>query len=131
LNLRFPSGGRAQLASIWHHNPGRENERHIEIFFENRYFHTLGGFASPIEVQGPKGAPAVLGKEEIENRYRKMIRWADPKNADFPSTLGHEMYAFLRRVMKGKSGVVTAEDGLAAHQIIEKAYRTGRMGAKA
>lgn len=131
LNLKFESetgkGGRAQLSSIWHHNLTRENERHIEIFFEHRYFHTLGGFTSPIEVQGPKGKPTVIGKEEIEKQYRKMIRWTDSKNADFPSTLGHEMFVFLKRVLKGESGAVTVEAGVAAHRLIEQAYRTGKM----
>lgn len=128
LNLTFKGGGAAQLSTIWHHNFGRENERHIEIFFENRFFHTMGEFTSPIVIQGPKNKPAViLGKDEIERRYRAMIGWKDRKNADFTSTVGHEMYVFLKAVLEGrKKSPLPVDPGVEAHRVIEAAYRMGR-----
>ncbi len=127
LGLKFKSGGRAQLASVWHHNLGRENERHIEIFFENRFYQTDGGFTSPIQIQGPTGLAQTYTTNEIKKRWLKMIGWDNPKNADFPATLGYEMYVFLKNVIEGRrKSAVGASEGLAAHRVIETAYRMGK-----
>ncbi|MBI1785190.1 Gfo/Idh/MocA family oxidoreductase [Candidatus Sumerlaeota bacterium] len=127
LGMKFKRGGRAHLSSVWHHNLGRENERHIEIFFENRFFLTDGGFTSPIRVQGPKGPIHEISSEEVKSRFLKIIGWRDPKNADFPMTVGYEMYVFLKNVLEGrKQSAVGAGVGLAAHRVIETAYRMGK-----
>lgn len=130
INMTFASGGSAQLSSVWHHNLARENSRHLEIFFENRFYHSFGGFTSPITVEGPKGKAKVIGTKEIEKRYRAMIGWKDAKNAPFTSTVGHELYVFLNSVLKGArkgaANAANAETGLAAHRFIESAYRMGR-----
>lgn len=127
LNMTFPGGGSAQLSSVWHRNLTRENERRIEIFYENRFFHTLGGFVSPIEVQGPRGKTKTIDSKEIQRRFRAMIGWRDAKNAAFPSTIGYEMYVFLKGLLKGqKESAISVDEGLAAHRLIESAYRMGR-----
>ncbi len=131
LNLRLPGGASAQLASVWHENQARENERHIEIFFERRFYQTDGKFTSPIVVEEGNGRGRNITKTEIEQRWRKMIGWRDAKNADFPSTIGYEMYVFLKSVMgKAIPSAVGAEVGLKAHRLIESAYRMGKMGRR-
>lgn len=126
LNLRFKKGGRGQLASVWHGNALRENERDIEIFFENRYFRFDGEYSGPIRVEGPGGERRTLQKPEIEERYRKMIGWGAPRHADFPPTAGHELYVFLKAAIEGKpSEGPKADEGLAAHRLIEEAYALG------
>lgn len=130
LELAFEGGGAGQLASVWHRNTFRENERDIEIFCEKRTFRTDGGFSSPIVVESARGR-RVLDKEEIESRFRKMIGWRDAANADFPCSAGYEMYVFLERAMRGAPGAVPVGIGLEAHRVIDAAYRMARKGRSA
>lgn len=127
LNLRFKGGGAAQLSSVWHRNETRPNERHIEIFFEHRYVETAGRYACPILAAGPRGPIRTLSKEEVEKRFRKMIGWADSRNAGFAVSAGYEMLVFLQAVLKGRTNAaVGLEAGLAAHRLIESAYAQGK-----
>lgn len=124
LNLRFEGGGVAQLASAWHRNETRPNERDIEIFFENRYIQTAGGYDTPITLQGPKGAARVISKDEIHKRFAKLIGWRDAKNAKFACSPAYEQLVFLRAVQEGrKTSAPGLAEGLAAHRLIEAAYR--------
>ncbi len=125
LNLRFKAGGEGQLASLWHDNRARPNERHIEIFFERRFFQTDGGYTSPIIVEDRRGTRR-LEPEAIRARHRAMIGWRQAESADFPATVGYELYVFLKAVLAGRRGAVSAEEALAAHRIIESAYRMGK-----
>lgn len=127
LDLSFEGGGSGQLASIWHGNLARENERHLEFFFRNRMIETEGGFSSPIRVHGPRGGPRQIGTPEIERRWRRICGWRSRKNADFPATFGYELYVFLKSVLDGTAkSAVPVEIGLEAHRVIETAYRMGR-----
>ncbi len=127
LDLAFEGGGSGQLASIWHGNLARENERHLEFFFRNRMIETEGGFSSPIRIHGPRGAARQIGTAEIERRWRRICGWRLRKNADFPATFGYELYVFLKSVIDGSGeSALPVEIGLEAHQVIETAYRMGR-----
>ncbi|MEW6277266.1 MAG: Gfo/Idh/MocA family oxidoreductase [Candidatus Eremiobacterota bacterium] len=129
LLLEFANGARATLTSLWHQMLGRESNRNLEIFLERRYVGSAHDFMGSIDTQGATGEGRVLNRRQVDVLHRRILGKQAP-----PGKLAHNPYllenlAFLRALQAGKKPFPDFASGLAAHRVVEAAYRSAREDA--
>jgi len=122
----FAGGTTANLVSIWHDVLTRGSSRRVEIFAEHAYLWTDNDKAGPLHVETSDGADVVP---------TAFPAWVDeiPVPAEFRPVLGEYAEAsrrFLSDVATGSSGVPGAADALAAHRLVDAAYRSAASGGR-
>lgn len=122
--LSFPDGLQATLTSVWHQVLTRPSTRRLEVFCENAFLWTEDDNTGPLHVQTD------AGDEEISCPPPP---WVDelPVPADVRRSLG--LYAeasrrFLACVSAGSAGSPGAREALAAHRLVDAAYRSAADG---
>ena len=127
LTLRYGDGGSATIVSVWHQILSRESSRRLEVFCEHALLWTDDDYLGPVHVQTTEGVellepapPAWIDRLSVPEVYAKpLAQYAEPSKA------------FLDRLARDGSharGEPDAQVALAAHRIVDLAYRSAAAG---
>ena len=121
--LTFADGSVAQLSSVWHQVLSRESSRRLEVFCERALLWTEHDYLGPLHIHTSEGErteefppPAWTDQLGIPEVFAKALaQYAEPTKA------------FLDHLSSGspsESPGPTAADALAAHRLVDCAYRS-------
>jgi myo-inositol 2-dehydrogenase/D-chiro-inositol 1-dehydrogenase len=126
----FADGSVAQLTSVWHQVLTRESGRHLEVFCETGMLWTDDDYLGPLHVQTSDGTRVISGA---------LPEWAGLLTV--PQVYTHPVAhyataakAFLDRLSArmngGEAGAdrPAAAEALAAHRLVDGAYRSAAAG---
>jgi UDP-N-acetyl-2-amino-2-deoxyglucuronate dehydrogenase len=128
-HIRFVSGARAELVSVWHNVIRRPSSRRLELFFENAYFHIENDFTGPITFQKHDGDASIISEDEVTARYLELIGL---RNATFADALRYSLedYFFLNAVQRGDDPFPDFAIALEAHRAVDAIYRSAAAGGQ-
>jgi myo-inositol 2-dehydrogenase/D-chiro-inositol 1-dehydrogenase len=127
LTLTYDDGSVANLVSVWHQVLSRESSRRLEVFLDDALLWTDDDYLGPLHVQTTDGAatieaepPEWASRFTVPEVYAKAIAhyaapsksFLDALSASGPAAVGHP----------------GASEALAAHLIVDAAYRSARSG---
>jgi len=133
VTLRYAGGATAQLVSVWHQVMSRGSSRRLEIFCEDAYIWTDDDYLGPLHVETSDG---------VELLEAQMPEWAS--SLDVPEVFEKDVahYAsqakhFVDALASAGSqaggsaalGFPRAAEALAAHRIVDAAYRSAATGS--
>ena len=128
VRLGYPDGSQAVLESIWHQVLTRGSSRRLEIFCEGAYCWTEDDYLGPWVVETSDGVSQLEGLlpewahrlDVPEVHAKSVVQYAEPAKA------------FLDAVAEGagKGGFPTVHEALAAHRVVEAAYRSAAEGGR-
>ena len=125
VSLRFASGAHAQLVSVWHDILSRRSTRRVEVFCERGLAWLDDDYLGPVHVETSAGVEVrscrspdwvedlPLGRDDIGLAIRRYVE-ADR--------------AFLDAVTDGRSPDPGFAVGVAAHRLVDAAYRSAAAG---
>jgi len=124
----YPDGAVAQLTSVWHQVLSRESSRRLEVFCEKAVLWTDDDYLGPLHVHDDDGerviesdAPAWSDRFTLPEVYAKALaQYAEPSKA-FLDSLARLTAAASPR---SDVGYPRAADALAAHRLVDLAYRS-------
>jgi predicted dehydrogenase len=126
LRFTYEAGAVAQLTSVWHQVLTRESTRRLEVFCEKAVMWTDDDYLGPLFVQTDDGvaaiesaAPSWADRLKVPEMYAKALaQYAEPTKA------------FLDALAEGRSpaGYPPAGEALAAHRLVDAAYRSAAAG---
>jgi predicted dehydrogenase len=127
VTMSYADGSMATLTSIWHQVLSRESSRRLEVFCDEAMLWTDDDYLGPLHVQTSAGTevvtaepPAWAEQFTVPEVFAKAIaHYAEPSKAFLDSLVAQGERAV------GHPG---AADALAAHRIVEVAYRSARAG---
>jgi myo-inositol 2-dehydrogenase / D-chiro-inositol 1-dehydrogenase len=120
----YHSGLMANLASIWHQVLTRGSSRRLEVFCEEGLFWLDDEVTGPLHIETATGA---------EVRACPSPSWVDKLPVPDEQRDGLGLYAeasrrFLACVSAGTAGSPGASDAVAAHRLVDAAYRSAAQG---
>jgi predicted dehydrogenase len=128
LTLRYPSGSTAQLVSVWHQVMSRGSSRRLEIFCEEAYLWTEDDYLGPLHVETSDGVEVLEGTPpewmpalHVPEVYEKAV-------AHYASQAKHFLDELASRSSEAR-GFPGAAEALAAHRIVDAAYRSAATGS--
>lgn len=117
-SIEFAAGARGTLTTIWHDNLARPSMRRVEVFCANRYVHIEGDdWTGPVHWTDPDGSSHSLVGDALVGAVTPLRD--GPENPDA---------AFLRAVLDGTSAWPDFSVALAAHRVVDAAYRSADAG---
>ena len=127
VTLGYADGTTATIASIWHQILSRASSRRLEIFCEQAMLWTEDDYLGPLHVETEQGmelleaeAPPWIDRFAGMAEFAKPIaQYAEPSKA-FLDTLAADG--------PGARGWPDVEAALAAHQVVDAAYRSASGG---
>jgi len=127
LRTDFASGVGATLSSVWHQVMTRPSTRRVELFCESAMLWTEDDFLGPLHVETSEGAeehtaglPEWAAALETPEVFAKAVAaYAAPAKAFLDA---------LTRDGSAARGSPTVADALAAHEVVEAAYRSAAAG---
>jgi myo-inositol 2-dehydrogenase/D-chiro-inositol 1-dehydrogenase len=125
--MAYPDGSVAQLTSVWHQVLSRESSRRLEIFCEDAWMWTDDDYLGPLHVQTSTGEDVVEAHRpgwsdafEVPEQYRNgLAAYAMPTRTFLDALATHGAAA---------GGHPGAAEALAAHRIVDAAYRSAAAG---
>jgi predicted dehydrogenase len=129
LTLGFADGSTAQLVSVWHQILTRGSSRRLEVFCDSAYLWTESDYLGPLHIETADGievytadAPEWAGELAVPEMFQKALAQYAVPNQHFLEALDPA------GASADLAGFPTAADALAAHRIVEAAYRSARSG---
>jgi predicted dehydrogenase len=124
VTFAFDDGSVAQLTSVWHQVLTRESGRHLEVFCEGAALWTDDDYLGPLHVQTSEGTHEVVGE---------LPEWAGLLTVPevFAKSIAHygaQVKAFLDGLGAGAATHPRAGEALAAHRLVDQAYRSAAAG---
>jgi predicted dehydrogenase len=127
LMMTYATGAVVQLTSIWHQVLTRESSRRIEVVCEKALMWTESDYLGPLFVQTDDGVmtiegspPAWIDRITIPEPYTlALAQYAEPSKAFLDGLAGHD---------PSFSGHPRAEQALAAHRLVDRAYQSAAAG---
>lgn len=127
VTFAYEGGSVATLTSVWHQILSRESSRRLEVFCEEAMLSTEDDFLGPLRVQTSDGveeiegeAPEWAGRLEVPEVFRNAIaHYAAPSKAFLDALVASG---------RGARGHPSAGDALAAHRLVDAAYRSSEHG---
>ena len=126
LTLRYAGGSTAQLVSVWHQVLSRGSSRRLEIFCEEAYLWTEDDYLGPLHVETSAGTEVVeapppewVGALRVPEVFEKAV-------AHYASQAKHFLDVLAAGGTRGFPG---AGEALAAHRIVDAAYRSAAQGS--
>ncbi|MFN8035887.1 MAG: Gfo/Idh/MocA family oxidoreductase [Acidimicrobiia bacterium] len=124
LTFAFADGSTAGLVSVWHQVLSRPSTRRLEIFCEDAVLWADDDHLGPLHVETSAG-PEIVETE--------LPAWADRCRGPAELVVPLMMYAtpakaFLDALDAGSPGRPDAATALAAHRLVELAYRSSAAG---
>jgi len=127
LRADFASGANATLTSVWHQVMTRPSTRRLELFCEEAMLWTEDDYLGPVHVETSAGREEVVAPppewidrlSTPEVLAKSVAQYADPSKR------------FLDALAAGAGGEVghpTVDAALAAHEVVEAAYRSAAAG---
>jgi predicted dehydrogenase len=127
LRADFASGATATLTSVWHQVLSRPSTRRLELFCEEAMLWTEDDYLGPVHVETSAGHEEVVAPppEWIDRLStpevfaKALAQYADPSKR------------FLDALAAGAGGEVgspTVDVALAAHEVVDAAYRSAAAG---
>jgi len=129
VTARLASGGQVQFLSLWHQILSRPSTRQLEIFFEG------GRIAVAEEVFGPvtleRGAEdiQVFEPPDVAQAYLQANPDLMALGLQVVSPQEVEDFRFLSALAAGRTPEPDFSVGVAAHEVVEAAYRSAATGA--
>ncbi len=135
VTFAYDDGSVAQLTSVWHQVLTRESGRHLEIFCERAALWTDDDYLGPLHLQTSEGTREITS--EMPD-WSKLLDVPDGLRAPI-AHYGAQAKAFLDalslspEVLAGAGdpagiGHPRAPDALAAHRLVDDAYRSAADG---
>ena len=128
LTLRYPGGATAQLVSVWHQVMSRGSSRRLEVFCEDAYLWTEDDYLGPLHVETTDGVEVFEGASpewaaalDVPEVYEKAV-------AHYASQSKHFLDELAARGSSAR-GFPGAAEALAAHRIVDAAYRSAAAGS--
>lgn len=116
--IEFSGGALGTLTTLWHDNLARPSLRRVEVFCANRYVHIEGDdWTGPVHWTDSDGSSHTLAGDELENAVAALRD--GPANPDA---------AFLRAVIDRTPAWPDFSVALAAHRVVDAAYRSANAG---
>ena len=117
----FDGGTTANLVSVWHDVMTRPSTRRVEVFCERAHLWTDDDNTGPLHVETSDGAEVISCEPPS---------WVEqiPVPPEYRAALGQYAEA-SRRFVSGGPGPGAAE-GLAAHRLVDAAYRSAESGGR-
>jgi predicted dehydrogenase len=133
VTFAYEDGAVAQLTSVWHQVLTRESGRHLEVFCEGVALWTDDDYLGPLHVQTSDGTHEVLGelpewaaRLTVPEVYAKSIAHYGLQVKAFLDGLGAS--GSVPGATAGASGYPGAGEALAAHRLVDRAYRSAAAG---
>jgi predicted dehydrogenase len=129
VQLHYDGGAHASLVSVWHQILSRGSGRRLEVFCEGAYLHTADDYLGPVtietsdtmsEIEGT--VPEWASRLDVPEVYEKAIaQYAAPSK---------QFLDGLDAAGGAVSGHPEVDDALAAHVIVDTAYRSAALGGQ-
>ncbi len=127
VTFTYGDGAFAQLASVWHQVLSRESSRRLEVFCEHALLWTDDDHLGPLHVQTADGTvtiaadlPEWAGAFTVPEQYRAAVAHYASASKWFLDAI-----ADASSERRGHPG---ADDALAAHGLVDLAYRSAAAG---
>jgi len=135
----FADGSVAQLTSVWHQVLSRESSRRIEVMCEKAMLWTEDDYLGPVHVETSDGHEEVVADPPAwidrlhtpEVLAKSVAQYADPSKRFLDALVA----AGARGGGAGGMGALgpaigapTVDDALAAHEVVDAAYRSAAAG---
>lgn len=136
VRIEHAGGAVANLSSVWHEVRSRGSDRGVEVFCEHAYFALWDDYLGPLYVDyGDGTGTREISRDEVLARHVERAglgeagtRLGDAARGDFAPRYGLEDLAFLRAVTEGVPAWPGFGEALAAHVIVDAAYRSAAAG---
>lgn len=127
--LAYPEGVTATLTSVWHQVTTRPSTRRLEVFCEEAFLWTEDDYLGPLHVETSVGSEMLTGEPPSwidrltvpEALAKPLAQYAEPSKAFLDA---------LVRDGDGASGEPTVGVALAAHELVDAAYRSAATGGE-
>lgn len=127
VSLDFESGVTGTLTSVWHQVMSRPSTRRVELFCENALLWTEDDYLGPVYLETSDGVeeitappPEWIDRLTAPEVYAKSVaQYAEPTKGFLDA---------LTRDGTGASGFPDVDAALAAHEVVEAAYRSAAAG---
>jgi predicted dehydrogenase len=126
----YASGCVAQLTSVWHQVLTRESTRRVEVFCEKAVLWTEDDYLGPLHVQTDDG-PSTIEAKAPEWTSRFTVPEAYANAVALYATPTKAFLDALSSSTPNRHGGPTAGDALAAHRLVDVAYRSAAGGGAA
>ncbi len=134
VTFAFEDGSVAQLTSVWHQVLSRESGRHLEVFCEGAALWTDDDYLGPLHVQTSEHVQDVVSALPdwarlltVPEVYAKSIAHYGTAAKAFLDGLGPTVGSQTGAGQVG-GGFPGAEEALAAHRLVDEAYRSAASG---
>jgi predicted dehydrogenase len=133
----FASGAAATLTSVWHQVLSRPSTRRLELFCEDAMLWTEDDYLGPVHVETSGGhdevvaePPEWIGRLHTPEVLAKSVaQYADPSKRFLDALVEAGATPGGDRAT-GVVGSPTVDDALAAHEVVEAAYRSAAAGGE-
>ncbi len=129
LTFTYPAGDTAAIVSVWHQILTRPSTRRLEVFCEDAMLWTDDDYLGPLQIETSAGTETVeappppwLERFDVPEALAKPLgQYAEPSKAFL------DALAVDGRAARGDPGAPAA---LAAHRLVDLAYRSARNGGR-
>jgi predicted dehydrogenase len=129
LRLTYAGGGTATLISVWHQVTTRPSTRRLELFCEEAFLWTEDDYLGPLHVETSAGAETLVGEPpEWIDRFtvpevlaKPLAQYAEPSKAFLDALVADG---------EGARGFPGVDVALAAHEVVDGAYRSAAVGGE-
>ncbi len=127
VRLDYAGGATASLISVWHQVTTRPSTRRLELFCEEAFLWTEDDYLGPLHVETSAGSETIEGRPPTwidrltvpEVLAKPLAQYAEPSKAFLDALVADGANA------RGFPGVEVA---LAAHEVVDGAYRSAAAG---
>ena len=124
VTFGYPDGSAASLVSVWHQVLSRPSSRRLEVFCEDALVWTDDDHLGPLHIETAAGVETVAG--DLPDWAGRLVV---PEGLVAPiAQYGVPTKAFLDALATGRSGRPDVGVALAAHRLVELAYRSAASG---
>jgi predicted dehydrogenase len=127
VRLDFGSGAQASLTSVWHQVLTRPSTRRLELFCEEAMLWTEDDYLGPVHIETSEGAETITA-EPPEWISRLSTPEVLAKSVAQYAAPSKEFLDALVRDGAAARGTPDVDMALAAHEVVEAAYRSARSG---
>jgi predicted dehydrogenase len=129
VRLTYPGGATASLISVWHQVTTRPSTRRLELFCEEGFLWTEDDYLGPLHVETSEGAETIGGEPPAwidrltvpEVLAKPLAQYAEPSKAFLDALVADP---------KTTRGYPDVEVALAAHEVVDGAYRSAAVGGE-
>ncbi len=126
VTAQLAAGGWIQLLSVWHQILSRPSTRYLEMFFERARISVEEEVFGPVVLELGDAEPQRFEQPDIAQAYLQDNPDLLALGLRVASPQAIEDYRFLRALAEGRRPEPDFSVGVAAHEVVEAAYRSAR-----